>query len=365
MGLLGAVRLAPGVTVERMGEEFLALAGQQVVRVSGPSAVVLAAVHAERDVRPGFGSDVEVGADEVGLAVDVLVDLGVLERTSEADVAVESGALPVSRRRAIRVAATAAALGVTVLVLPQAAAAQSVGGANVTPAAFTFDEELDRPVAGWLPFDAGEAETTHADATISGLSAALSLGGTKTSLGSGFALDDPEVRGLTSATVTDYRMRNSSSTIDPDGSPHLEFSITVDEGTLSLSTLVLHSVRHMGTGGESALANLAAFVSTDGTSWTLRRTASIPVEGSHRHVVVNLGLSSPLGKNTTARVRVFPFSMPNARDVRFGPRNSSPAPTPLTSADTINDSVTNVAIGETGPNWIAAFIGRYTPPEST
>ena len=128
--LLGAVRLSPAVTVERIGEEFLALVGQQVVRVAGPSAVVLAAVQQQAGL-PGVGlpSGVVVGAGEVARAVDVLVDLGVFERTAAPDAAPDAvgGAQPVSvsRRRALRAVGTAAALGVTVLVLPHAAAASS------------------------------------------------------------------------------------------------------------------------------------------------------------------------------------------------------------------------------------------------
>jgi hypothetical protein len=130
---LDAVCLAPGVAVERMGEELLALVGHQVVRVSGPAAAVLAAVWGEREVSSGVDprSGPAVDASEVPRAVDVLVDLGVLERSVPS---VETGTpegtggavpLSVSRRRALGVAATAAALGVTVLVLPQAAAASS------------------------------------------------------------------------------------------------------------------------------------------------------------------------------------------------------------------------------------------------
>jgi hypothetical protein len=143
--LPGAVRLAPGVAVERMGEEFLALVGQRVVRVAGPSAVVLAAVQRQAGL-PGAGlpSGVVVGRGEVALAVDVLVELGVFERTAATDAAPDAatdaapdaatgsagGAEPVSvsRRRALRMVGAAATLGVTVLVLPQAAAAASGAG---------------------------------------------------------------------------------------------------------------------------------------------------------------------------------------------------------------------------------------------
>jgi hypothetical protein len=164
--LLGAVRLAPGVTVEGMGAEFLALVGHRVVRVSGPAAVVLAALQ-DRAVGAGAGpaSVGGVGADEVPVAVDVLVGLGVLERTGVHGV--ESGPAPVevSRRRALGVAATAAALGVTVLVLPQAAAAASGtddgsaapagGGGNETPQApdaptnVLFSAEEDALTVSW------------------------------------------------------------------------------------------------------------------------------------------------------------------------------------------------------------------------
>jgi hypothetical protein len=143
--LPGALRLAPGVAVERMGEEFLALVGQRVVRVAGPSAVVLAAVQRQAGL-PGAGlpPGVVVGPGEVALAIDVLVELGVFERTAATDAAPDAatGAAPdaatgaaggaepvsVSRRRALRMVGAAAALGVTVLVLPQAAAAASGAG---------------------------------------------------------------------------------------------------------------------------------------------------------------------------------------------------------------------------------------------
>jgi hypothetical protein len=131
--LLGAVGVAPGVTVEGMGEELLALVGHRVVRVSGPAAVVLAAVR-DRAVGAGAGpvsgDGDRVRAGELSAAVDALVDLGVLERSvPPVDTGTPEGTggavpLSVSRRRALGVAATAA-LGVTVLVLPQAAAASS------------------------------------------------------------------------------------------------------------------------------------------------------------------------------------------------------------------------------------------------
>jgi len=124
---LGAVRLAPGVAVEGMGAEFLALVGHRVVRVSGPAAVVLAAVQDRAaGVMAGPASGDAFGADEVPVAVDVLVEMGVLERTGVSGVKGGPAPISVSRRRALGVAATAAALGVTVLVLPQAAAAASV-----------------------------------------------------------------------------------------------------------------------------------------------------------------------------------------------------------------------------------------------
>jgi hypothetical protein len=138
---LGAVRLAPGVTVEGMGAEFLALVGHRVVRVSGPAAVVLAAVQDRAaGTMAGPVSGDGVGADEVPVAVDVLVELGVLERTGVPGVEGGPAPIAVSRRRALGVAASAAALGVTVLVLPQAAAAASgsepaAGPTEVTPEA--------------------------------------------------------------------------------------------------------------------------------------------------------------------------------------------------------------------------------------
>jgi len=268
---------------------------------------------------------------------------------------------PVGRREVLAVSS----LGIAALALPSAVAAAS--GLSFVPDAASYDG--DELVAAWLPFDSGAdvygGSGVGASGRIAGeLTAHLTQAGTTVSR-SNFNPADPEISAVTTGgTYSEWKMRNSSSTLDLATSPHLQFSIGVSDGSLTLATLVLHSVRHMGVGGDTALANLAAYVSTDGfVTSALRRTASLTVAASHRHIVINLGLA---GQTFTAgqavTVRIFPFAMPASRDVRFGPYNSSPAPEPLdASVDSLDPTVVNAPILSVGPNWIAGFVGKYTP----
>lgn len=257
---------------------------------------------------------------------------------------------------------TASALGITTLALPGATAAAST--LSFEPAAASYDA-ADALVAAWLPFDT-DADVyggpgVAADGILTGLTAHLTQAGTTVSRGNLNPVD-PEITAVDSSSYSEWAMRNSSQSLDLAASPHLQFSVGVTSGTLQLATLVLHSVRNMAGGDNTELANLAAYVSTDGfVTSTLRRTASIGVGVSFRHIVINLGLSSQtLTSGQTATVRVYPYAMPNARNVRFAPYNSDPAPGPLVgSLDALDPTRVNAQIGATGPNWIAGFVGRY------
>jgi hypothetical protein len=262
---------------------------------------------------------------------------------------------------------TVSTLGIGSLALPSATAAAS--GPSFVPSAVSYDGDV--LVAAWLPFDSGAdvygGSGVPASASVDPLRlpAHLTQAGTTVSRSNSNPVD-PEISALgTNGSFSEWKMRNSSSTLNLATSPHLQFTIGVNSGSLTLATLVLHSVRHMGTGGETALANLAAYVSTDGfVSSALRRTANLTVASSHRHIVINLGLSGQtFSDGQTVTVRIFPFAMPNSRDVRFGPYNSSPAPEPLdASVDGLNPTVVNAPIFAAGPNWIAGFVGKFTPP---
>jgi hypothetical protein len=256
-------------------------------------------------------------------------------------------------------------LGIGSLALPSATAAAS--GPSFVPTAVSYDGDV--LVAAWLPFDSGADVYGGSGVLASGrissqVTAHLTQAGTTVSR-SNLNPVDPEISGTTTdGTYSEWKMRNSVSALNLTTSPHLQFTIGVSSGSLTLATLVLHSVRHMGVGGDTALANLAAYVSTDGfVSSALRRTANVPVN-SNRHVVINLGLSGQTFiAGQTVTVRIFPFAMPTTRDVRFNPYNSDPAPAPLdASVDGLNPTVVNARIVEAGPNWIAGFVGKFTPP---
>jgi hypothetical protein len=265
----------------------------------------------------------------------------------------------VGRRELLAVSA----LGIGSFALPSASAAAS--SISFVPDAASYDG--DELVAAWLPFDSsadvyGGSGVGANGRIASQVTAHLTQAGTTVSR-SNFNPVDPEISGI--GPLSEWTMRNSSSTLDLASSPHLQFTIGVTSGSLTLATLVLHSVRHMGVGGDTALANLAAYVSTDGfVSSDLRRTANLTVASSHRHIVINLGLSGrTFTAGQTVTVRIFPFAMPNARDVRFGPYNSSPAPEPLdASVDGLDPTVVNAPIFAQGPNWMAGFVGQFEPP---
>lgn len=261
---------------------------------------------------------------------------------------------PTMARRSLLVGA---GLGVTAMSLPSSVAAAS--GPSFEPAAFDYGAG-DELVAAWLPFNAGTADYSGsgvaADAALSDLTGNLTQGGTTASQ-LNLNVGDPEISGQNIA-VADWNVRNSSGSIDTSTSPHLEFSISVGAGALSLGTLVLHAIRNMD--GTGASINLAAYVSTDGfATSTLRRTATLAAGSSFRHVVINLGLAGQTFTTGTVSVRLFPFLTTPSRPLRLNAFNSSPTPVALTSADTIDAARVNTQIGATGPNWIAGFVGSH------
>jgi hypothetical protein len=302
-----------------------------------------------------------------------------------------------------RTALTVSAAGVSSLLLPSAAAAASE--LSFTPTAFTYGTK-DQPVAGWLPFDAADPDAygtnylpgVAARTIATDLVAHLTLAGTTISATSLTTdLKDPEVRGASGQAAPEpsqddqnepvestaghstWHMRNSrsrSDTIALADPPHLRFSITVDAGTLSLSTLVLHAVRNV-TPAETAEdppppLNLAAYVSAPGVAGgalLLRRTMSLVTDDAH-HVVINLGLQDvTFATGATITVRLYPFEMSTAREVRFERFNPEAEPIPLTDLDVVRTGGTsegldvnvNAKLIDRG-NWMAAFIGTYDPP---
>jgi hypothetical protein len=308
-----------------------------------------------------------------------------------------------------RTALTVSAAGVSSLLLPSSSAAASE--LSFTPTAFTYGTD-DEPVAGWLPFDAADPNAYGssflpgvASRTIAtDLVAHLTLAGTTisaTSLTTG--LKDPEVRGTSGEDAPEptganpdtqvesteghstWHMRNSrsrSDTIALADPPHLRFSITVDNegtGTLSLSTLVLHAVRNVTPAGTAEdpppPLNLAAYVSAPGVAdgaLLLRRTMSLVTDGA-RHVVINLGLQDvTFVAGATITVRLYPFEMSTAREVRFERFNPEAEPTPLTDLDVVRTGGTsegldvnvNAKLINRG-NWMAAFIGTYGSPDES
>jgi hypothetical protein len=311
---------------------------------------------------------------------------------------VDPPGLTIGRREAL----TASTLGIGSLLLPAAGAAASPGTFVFEPSAFTYTTET--VVAAWLPFDSADEAAYGIQSTAldpddeeseveqefgpgvvarrvdrDGLKAYLTIGGT------GGENGDPEVTGKPGGSATspifepidltpsfsEWRMHNSVSVITLEATPHLDFTINVmsgqggASGTLTLATLVLHSVSNMTSAPNNAV-NLAAYVTTApkvGAAQTvLRRTASIPDGTTNRHIVINLGLS---GRSFTGgdavTVRIYPYATDPARDeVRFRRFNSDPAPQALTAADVVDDRVNAILDGS--QNWMAAFIGTYDPP---
>jgi hypothetical protein len=290
-----------------------------------------------------------------------------------------------------RAALTGAALGIGSLALPSATAAASSPSSAPTsfsPSAFTYTNEV--PIAAWIPFDSADPASYSAEDGAGviarridrdRLQAFLTQAGTPTSTTAALgdaALGDPEVRGSlqgTGGTSSSWRMRNSSSSLALEVTPHLRFSLSVDGGTLTLATLVLHAVSNLaiGAGGGSGSAvNLAAYVTApsvtgDGTQvTTLRRTAALPAGepgDTGRHLVINLGLAGRSFSTGTITVRLYPYALAEAREVRFGRFTTDPEPLPLTAADAVDGEVVNRVL-ESETDWMAAFVGTYQgPPE--
>jgi hypothetical protein len=314
---------------------------------------------------------------------------------------VDRPGLTIGRREAL----TASTLGIGSLLLPAAGAAASPGTLVFEPSAFTYTTETT--IAAWLPFDSADEDAYERQSQTveagdgggepevefefgpgvvarrvdgDGLTAYLTIGGTRGEDG------DPEVTGKPGGSATspiepidltpsysEWRMHNSASVNTLETTPHLDFTINVMSGqgdvsgTLTLATLVLHSVSNMSSAPNNAV-NLAAYVTAPGESGAvtvLRRTASIPGGVTNRHIVINLGLS---GRSFTGgdavKVRIYPYATDPARDeVRFRRFNSDPAPQPLTGADQLDAARVNAILDES-QNWMAAFVGTYVgPPE--
>jgi len=304
----------------------------------------------------------------------------------------------VDRRSAISVPSAAAlprravllggGVGIASMVLPSAAAAAST--LSFGPQNFTY-ALTDRTVAAWLPFDSGDAAEYGANGgagvmakriTTQGITATLTMAGTLTSLDQArSSLVDPEVSGLTTGTTptfSEWAMLAGATSLDLANAPHLRFTLTVVEGGLTLTTLLLHSVRNEPAGDASTGdVNLAAYVSAPGTGGgaaVLRRTARLRVADGYRHIVITLGLDGrTFTAGDTITVRLYPYATAEARVVRFARFDSDPAPVPLTAGDTIDEerATGNLEGSGTEENgdgpapWMAAFIGTYTePPES-
>jgi hypothetical protein len=298
----------------------------------------------------------------------------------ERDTSLGSSAASPSRR----VVLLGGGAGIASLVLPAASAAASTSSFGPQP--FTYATS-DRTVAAWLPFDSGDASQYAANdgagveakrIATGGLAAFLTQAGTPTSVGEDrTSVDDPELSGMDTGEATptfgEWAMRNSATTLDLASAPRLRFTLTVIDGTLTLTTLVLHSVQNMDAGSSfTADANLAAYVRVNGGAAVLRRTVALKASDAFRHIVVNLGLAQVFEAGDSVVVSIYPYAMAEAREVRFAGYFSDPAPVPHTSGDTIDeDRVTGnlqssgiEANGDGPASWMAAFIGTYTePPE--
>jgi len=286
---------------------------------------------------------------------------------------VDRSGLAVGRREAL----TASTLGIGSLLLPAAGAAASLGTLAFEPSAFAYSTETT--IAAWLPFDSDDpaAYAVQADEIGPGvvakrvdrdlLKAYLTIAGTPGEDG------DPQVTGrdgdlATPPTYSEWRMRNNSSSITLGTTPHLRFTISAltgrnGAGTLTLATLVLHSVSNISSAPNNAV-NLAVFVTApgaNGAETVLRRTANIPDGATDRHIVINLGLS---GRSFTGgdsvTVRIYPYATESARDVRFRRFNPESPPQALTAADAVDGRVN--AILDSSSGWMAAFIGTFDPP---
>ena len=139
--------LAPGVVVENVGDQTLALVGNppQVVRLSQEASQLLTLI------QHNPGNEVDQTA-----ALGELADLGVVEDTSPSTL---------SRRGVIKLSAVAGAAGLSAVLLPTAAAASST-------APFTGTYALESP---WWFFEI--AQTDFPDADFTSLTG-LTIGGT-------------------------------------------------------------------------------------------------------------------------------------------------------------------------------------------
>ena len=278
-----------------------------------------------------------------------------------------------------RTALSASALGITSLVLPAATAAAS--SLLFEPSALTYGAS-DTAIAGWQPFDSDDPVEYSANGGAGVLAERIDrdhLTAYLTVAGANDPAGDPQVTGLDSTPLSfsDWDMQNGSSGVTLETSPHLRFTISVAAGggTLTLATLVLHSVRNMA-GGSNSPVNLAAYVTAPAEGGgdpvtTLRRTASIlsssvyPTSQSTRHVVINLGLAGrSFAAGDTVTVRVYPYATAEVRQVRLNRYSSDPAPTAHTAQDAKDPDRVNATL-ETANDWMAAFVGTYTAPTPT
>lgn len=109
--------MAEGIVVERLGEEWLALDGDRVIRLVGAAADVVTSVMEGREV-PSHLSD----------SLSELRALNILaKRESPSETTDQERAL-VSRRRAVSLLSVSAAVGASAMALPLAAAASSLVG---------------------------------------------------------------------------------------------------------------------------------------------------------------------------------------------------------------------------------------------
>lgn len=253
----------------------------------------------------------------------------------------------------------AAAGAVTAVALPSAlASASSIPPTE--PAAYTYSGQ--EVLSAWSPFNTDTADYTTAGGVAAtnlaaNLNGRLTRGGTTQSV-SNLNPVDPEIStdgGRNDLTgFCDFKVRNSSNTLNLATSPYLEFSLSMSGGSTTLATFVLYSVRQMSA---SPTVNLAFYVSTnDFASAVLRRTAALVQ--AHRHLVVNLGLLQTFTNPSKVAVRVYPYATPSSPGLRLNRFSNDPAPTALvTPQDTVNTSV--VGNREANGERMAAFIGTH------
>lgn len=112
------VAVSPSLVIERVGSDYLMLAalGAEVVRATGDAAdVITCAINGQ------------ILPDHLHTAADVLQRHGVLTTTAATSTnTFSANTFTPSRRCALQLGAAAAAVGLTMLALPNAAAAASV-----------------------------------------------------------------------------------------------------------------------------------------------------------------------------------------------------------------------------------------------